>query len=105
MLREPPHYAAVPWWAWRRRAARVRFLERLARTEFRVSVDGVPGMAATFEMSYRGVLRDATVDIVRGLAFTDLAHIGIAGPDGPDDDHAVHRCITLSLRMPVDVEL
>lgn len=85
----------LPWWAWRRRAARMRFLEAVARTEIRLSFNGVDQAARSFEGAYLALHNSPERDIVRGLAWVTLC--SIESPDGSTG--------AISVRMPLDVKL
>lgn len=89
----PPR--TLPWYAWRRRAKRLARLELIARAEFRIHVNTVPTHGMSFEQAYVAVAHNGTADVVRGLAFVDLAKIG---------DCEGHT-LELSLRLPLDVKL
>lgn len=92
----PTNRAELPWWAWRRRAARARFLELVARTEIRVSCDNAPHLACSFEQAYLTTRYAGNAQQVAGLSFVDLATMG---------NTDTGQTLTVSLRMPLDVKL
>lgn len=85
----------LPWWAWRRRAARMRFLEAVARTEIRLSFNSVDQAARSFEGAYLALVNAPEADVVRGIAWVTLCAVG--------NDHGDRA--EISLRMPLDVTL
>jgi hypothetical protein len=85
----------LPWWQWRNRRARHRFLERLARCEFQLSLDGLPIHAMSFEYAYAALVHNADADVVRGVSHIMLAKI--------DNGHG--NMAEIVLRMPLDVKL
>lgn len=90
------------WWHLRRRAARLRFLERVARMEIRVSLDGHDRLSGDLESAYQTIMAVGTLDHVRGLAHAPLLKITsgceIHDPDGQHE-------ATITVRMPLDVRV
>lgn len=91
----------IRWWQWRRRAARLRFLELLARTEIRVSLDGQDRLAGNLESAYHTVVAFGSADHARGLVFADLLRINSGCAIHDDDAHEAR----ISIRLPMDVRL
>jgi len=88
------------WWQFRRRSRRLAFLELVAATEIRISLDGVPRMAGTLEGAYGTVVGFGSADHARGLAFADVLTLRHHEYDD-DEDHVA----TISLRVPLAIRL
>jgi hypothetical protein len=86
----------LPWWAWKRRNERRTFLERVARTELRISTGGVAQVATSFEQAYLMARYGGNAEHVAGIAFLDLAKM--SNCDSGQE-------LVISLRMPIDVAL
>jgi hypothetical protein len=91
------------WWNFRRRARRLAFLELVASTEIRISLDGTLCMAGTLEDAYGSVIGFGSADHVRGLAFADILKLN-SGCPVHDDGEAPHTAV-ISMRVPLDVKL
>lgn len=85
----------LPWWAWRRRAARYRFLERVARTEIRLALNGTDQVGRSFEGTYLALVNSPDREVVDGLCWVTLAAVG-----NSDGDRA-----EIGVRMPFGVRL
>lgn len=66
----------LPWWAWRRRARRLAFLELVARCEIRLSLNGIDQYAMDFRTLYQALAQHEDADVIRGVSFVKLAEVG-----------------------------
>lgn len=90
----------LPWWAFRRRRARLTYLEKIAESEFRVMLNDVSKYAMTFEHAYRLMIDHGDAVHLRGLAYLNLATIrGHCPIHGEVSDS--ENSITLSARFPL----
>lgn len=92
----------IRWWNFRRRARRLAFLELVAKSEVRITLNGVPQLTGTLESAYNMVIGNGSADHARGLAFADVLRIG-SGCVIHDEDGSSEAVI--SLRVPLDVQL
>ncbi len=93
-----PH-GALPWWQFRKRAARLRFLETVALMEIRTALDGCDTLSTTVEHAFLLARYGASAEGRQGADSLPILEFGMVDETG--DTHVAR----VSLRLPLAVSL